>query len=76
MVAVPFSAIGAVWLFYLLGYNVSIAAWVGMIALLGLDAETGVFMLLFLDLSYERVPASAGSCARRAAWTRRSCTAR
>jgi Cu(I)/Ag(I) efflux system membrane protein CusA/SilA len=53
MAAVPFSAIGAVWLFYLLGYNVSIAAWVGMIALLGLDAETGVFMLLFLDLSYE-----------------------
>jgi copper/silver efflux system protein len=53
MVAVPFSAIGAIWLFYLLGYNVSIAAWVGMIALLGLDAETGVFMLLFLDLSYD-----------------------
>jgi copper/silver efflux system protein len=53
MLAVPFSAIGAVWLFYLLGYNVSIAAWVGMIALLGLDAETGVFMLLFLDLSYD-----------------------
>jgi Cu(I)/Ag(I) efflux system membrane protein CusA/SilA len=54
MAAVPFSAIGAVWLFYLLGYNVSIAAWVGMIALLGLDAETGVFMLLFLDISYEQ----------------------
>jgi Cu(I)/Ag(I) efflux system membrane protein CusA/SilA len=53
MLAVPFSAIGAIWLFYLLGYNVSIAAWVGMIALLGLDAETGVFMLLFLDLSHE-----------------------
>ncbi len=53
MLAVPFSAIGAIWLFYLLGYNVSIAAWVGMIALLGLDAETGVFMLLFLDLSYD-----------------------
>ncbi len=53
MLAVPFSAIGAIWLFYFLGYNVSIAAWVGMIALLGLDAETGVFMLLFLDLSYE-----------------------
>ncbi len=53
ILAVPFSAIGAIWLFYILGYNVSIAAWVGMIALLGLDAETGVFMLLFLDLSYE-----------------------
>jgi Cu(I)/Ag(I) efflux system membrane protein CusA/SilA len=54
LLAVPFSAIGAIWLFHLLDYNVSIAAWVGMIALLGLDAETGVFMLLFLDLSYER----------------------
>lgn len=53
MLAVPFSAIGAIWLFYFLDYNISIAAWVGMIALLGLDAETGVFMLLFLDLSYE-----------------------
>jgi Cu(I)/Ag(I) efflux system membrane protein CusA/SilA len=53
MLAVPFSAVGAIWLFHFLGYNVSIAAWVGMIALLGLDAETGVFMLLFLDLSYE-----------------------
>jgi Cu(I)/Ag(I) efflux system membrane protein CusA/SilA len=52
MLAVPFSAIGAIWLLYLLGYNVSIAVWVGLIALLGLDAETGVFMLLFLDLSY------------------------
>jgi Cu(I)/Ag(I) efflux system membrane protein CusA/SilA len=51
MLAVPFSAIGAVWLMMALGYNVSIAAWVGMIALMGLDAETGVFMLLFLDLS-------------------------
>ncbi|HPC83424.1 MAG TPA: efflux RND transporter permease subunit [Thermoanaerobaculaceae bacterium] len=53
LLAVPFSAVGAIWLFWLLDYNVSIAAWVGMIALLGLDAETGVFMLLFLDLSWE-----------------------
>ncbi len=53
MLAVPFSAIGAVWLLYLLHFNVSIAVWVGMIALMGLDAETGVFMLLFLDLSYD-----------------------
>jgi Cu(I)/Ag(I) efflux system membrane protein CusA/SilA len=52
MLAVPFSLIGAVWLLYILGYNISIAVWVGMIALLGLDAETGVFMLLFLDMSY------------------------
>ena len=53
MLAVPFSIIGAVWYLYLLGYNISIAVWVGMIALAGLDAETGVFMLLFLDLSYD-----------------------
>ncbi len=54
MLAVPFSLIGAFWLIYLLGYNLSLAVWVGMIALMGLDAETGVFMLLYLDLSYER----------------------
>jgi Cu(I)/Ag(I) efflux system membrane protein CusA/SilA len=53
LLAVPFSAIGAVWLMWALDYNVSIAAWVGVIALLGLDAETGVFMLLFLDLAYD-----------------------
>jgi len=53
MAAVPFSMVGAIWLLYLLDYNISIAVWVGMIALMGLDAETGVFMLLFLDLSYE-----------------------
>ncbi len=53
MMAVPFSAIGAFWLMWILGYNTSIAVWVGLIALLGLDAETGVFMLLFLDLSHD-----------------------
>jgi Cu(I)/Ag(I) efflux system membrane protein CusA/SilA len=53
MLAVPFSAVGAIWFIYFLGYNVSIAVWVGMIALMGLDAETGVFMLLFLDLSHD-----------------------
>ena len=53
LLAVPFSAIGAVWFLYLLGYNMSIGVWVGLIALLGVDAETGVFMLLYLDLSYE-----------------------
>jgi Cu(I)/Ag(I) efflux system membrane protein CusA/SilA len=51
--AVPFSAIGAVWFLHLLGYNMSIGVWVGLIALLGVDAETGVFMLLYLDLAYE-----------------------
>jgi Cu(I)/Ag(I) efflux system membrane protein CusA/SilA len=58
LLAVPFSLVGAIWLLYGLGYHVSIAVWVGMIALMGLDAETGVFMLLFLDLAYdERVRA-------------------
>jgi Cu(I)/Ag(I) efflux system membrane protein CusA/SilA len=54
VLAVPFSAVGAIWLLYLLGYNMSIGVWVGLIALLGVDAETGVFMLLYLDLSYEQ----------------------
>jgi copper/silver efflux system protein len=53
LLAVPFSAIGAFWFLYLLGYNMSIGVWVGLIALLGVDAETGVFMLLYLDLAYE-----------------------
>jgi len=53
LAAVPFSAVGAVWLMYLLGYHMSIAAWVGLIALMGVDAETGVFMLLYLDLAWE-----------------------
>ena len=53
LLAVPFSAIGAVWSIYLLNYNMSVAVWVGIIALLSIDAETGVFMLLYLDLSYE-----------------------
>jgi Cu(I)/Ag(I) efflux system membrane protein CusA/SilA len=58
LLAVPFSAIGAIWLLFFLGYSVSIATWVGLIALMGLYAETGVFMLLFLDLAWdERVKA-------------------
>jgi len=52
LVAVPFSAVGAIWLLYFLGYNMSIAVWVGLIALMGVDAETGMFMLLYLDLAY------------------------
>ncbi|MCX7762557.1 MAG: efflux RND transporter permease subunit [Candidatus Kryptonium sp.] len=51
--AVPFSLVGAIWLLYILDYNMSIAVWVGMIALAGLDAETGIVMLLYLDLAYE-----------------------
>ena len=54
LLAIPFSAIGAVWLLYILGHNMSIAVWVGLIALLGVDAETAIFMLLYLDLAYEQ----------------------
>jgi Cu(I)/Ag(I) efflux system membrane protein CusA/SilA len=57
LLAVPFSAVGAIWLLYLLGYHMSIAVWVGLIALMGLDAETGVFMLLFLDLAHDQARA-------------------
>ncbi|MDP9360116.1 MAG: efflux RND transporter permease subunit, partial [Acidobacteriota bacterium] len=55
LLAVPFSAVGAIWLLWALGYNMSIAVWVGLIALLGLDAETGIFMLLYLDLAYDEM---------------------
>jgi Cu(I)/Ag(I) efflux system membrane protein CusA/SilA len=58
LMAVPFSAVGAIWLLYALGYHMSIGVWVGLIALLGLDAETGVFMLLYLDLAYDEAKAS------------------
>ena len=54
LLAVPFSLIGAFWLIYLLGYNMSVAVWVGIIALAGVDAETGVVMLLYLDQSFAR----------------------
>jgi len=52
MLAVPFSLVGAVWLLWLLHYNLSVAVWVGMIALAGLDAETGTVMLLYLNLAH------------------------
>ncbi|MFZ1865179.1 MAG: CusA/CzcA family heavy metal efflux RND transporter [Polyangiales bacterium] len=54
MLAVPFSLIGAIWLLFLLDYNLSVAVWVGMIALAGLDAETGVVMLLYLTLAHRK----------------------
>jgi Cu(I)/Ag(I) efflux system membrane protein CusA/SilA len=55
--AVPFSAVGAIGFMWLLGYDTSVASWVGLIALLGLDAETGVFMLLYLDIAYAKARA-------------------
>ena len=54
LLAVPFSLIGAFGLLWALDYNMSVAVWVGIIALAGVDAETGVVMLLYLDLSYEQ----------------------
>jgi len=51
---VPFSAVGAIWFLHLLGYNMSVGVWVGLIALMGVDAETGVFMMLYLDLAYDQ----------------------
>lgn len=54
LVAIPFSLIGAVWLLYFLDYNLSVAVWVGMIALAGLDAEMGVLMMLYLGLVYRQ----------------------
>ncbi|WP_333655830.1 efflux RND transporter permease subunit [Dissulfurispira sp.] len=54
LLAVPFSLVGSFWLLYILNYNMSIAVWVGIIALAGLDAETGVVMLLYLELAYEK----------------------
>jgi hypothetical protein len=54
LLSVPFSLVGAFWLLYLLGYNMSVAVWVGLIALAGLDAETGVVMLLYLDQAWDK----------------------
>jgi Cu(I)/Ag(I) efflux system membrane protein CusA/SilA len=53
LLAVPFSLVGAFWALHLFDYNMSVAVWVGIIALAGLDAETGVVMLLYLDLAYD-----------------------
>ncbi|HVW84959.1 MAG TPA: CusA/CzcA family heavy metal efflux RND transporter, partial [Bryobacteraceae bacterium] len=54
LLAAPFSAVGAIWFLYFAGFHMSIGVWVGLIALLGVDAETGVFMLLYLDLAFEK----------------------
>jgi len=58
--AVPFSLVGAIWFIYILGYNMSLAVWVGMIALAGLDAETGVIMLLYLEKAFENAKKQGG----------------
>lgn len=58
MLAVPFSLVGVIWILYILGYNLSIGVWTGIIALLGVDAETGIFMLLYLDLAHDEMKAN------------------
>jgi copper/silver efflux system protein len=62
LLAVPFSAVGAVCFLYLAGYNMSVGVWVGLIALLGVDAGTGVYMLLYLDLAYDDARRQGGLC--------------
>ena len=54
LLSVPFALVGSIWLLYFLGFNLSVAVWVGMIALAGLAAQTGVVMIIYLDESYER----------------------
>jgi Cu(I)/Ag(I) efflux system membrane protein CusA/SilA len=68
LLAVPFSLIGAAWLLFLLDYNLSLAVWVGVIALAGLDAETGLVMLLYLDNSFERFEAEGRMNSRTDLW--------
>ncbi len=55
LLSVPFAAVGGIWLMHLLGYNMSIATWVGFIALAGLAAQTGVVMIIYLDEYYEKM---------------------
>jgi len=74
VLAVPFSAVGAIWPLYLLGYKMSIGVWVGLIALLGVDAETGVFMLL-TSISPTTRRSAPGGFARSRTCSRRSCMA-
>ncbi len=60
LVAIPFSLVGAIWLLFILDYNLSIAVWVGMIALAGLDAEMGILMMLYLGMSYQQKQEAGG----------------
>ncbi len=53
LLAVPFALVGSIWMLYWLHYNLSVAVWIGLIALAGISAETGVVMLLYLDLAFD-----------------------
>ncbi|MCS7184984.1 MAG: efflux RND transporter permease subunit, partial [bacterium] len=57
MLAMPFSLIGVAWILLILEYNISVGVWAGIIALLGIDAETGAFMLMYIDMEYEKMKA-------------------
>ncbi len=68
LLAVPFSLIGAFWFLYALDYNMSLAVWVGIIALLGVDAETGQVMLLYLDTTFDRFKSEGRMNSRDDLW--------
>lgn len=68
MLAVPFSLVGAFWFMYLLEYNLSLAVVIGLIALAGLDAETGMVMLLYLDNSFQRFVDAGRMTSRNDLW--------
>ncbi len=78
MLALPFSLVGGIWFLWLLGYNTSVAVWVGFIALAGVAAETGVVMLIYLDEAFHRhrqagrirTPADVGAAVREGALER------
>ena len=65
MLSVPFALVGGVWLMWLLGYNLSVAAAIGFIALAGVAAETGVIMLIYLDHAWTAVQAKCATEGRR-----------
>lgn len=54
LMEIPSSLVGVIWALLILQYNISLGVWCGIVALLGLDAETGMFLQLFLDLSYDK----------------------
>lgn len=65
MLSVPFALTGGIWLMYLLDYNMSVAVGVGFIALAGVAAETGVVMLIYLDIAYDKIKKKAGAAFSR-----------
>ena len=54
LLSIPFALVGSVWLLWLLDYRLSTAVWVGIIALVGLAAQTGIVMIVYIDHAYER----------------------